>query len=119
MIDTETAEHYTWGEVSDGWHLVKSANLSVIQERMPPGAAEVRHYHQHARQFFFILSGIATMELNGEEQTLAMRQGIEVPPGAPHQMYNRSSDPLEFLVISQPASHGDRVIVETADETGT
>jgi mannose-6-phosphate isomerase-like protein (cupin superfamily) len=33
-------------------------------------------------------------------------------------MFNRSSEPLEFLVISQPASHGDRVIVETADEIG-
>jgi mannose-6-phosphate isomerase-like protein (cupin superfamily) len=118
MIDTESAEHYIWGEVCDGWHLVKSAGLSVIQERMPPGATEVRHYHNFARQFFFILSGTATMELNGEEQTLTARQGIEVSPGAPHQMFNRSSEPLEFLVISQPASHGDRVIVETADEIG-
>jgi mannose-6-phosphate isomerase-like protein (cupin superfamily) len=118
MIDTETAEHYIWGEACEGWHLVKSADLSVIQERMPPGTAEVRHYHNHARQFFYILSGTATMELNGEDLTLAARQGIEVTPGAPHQMFNRSSEPLEFLVISQPASHGDRVIVETAEETG-
>jgi mannose-6-phosphate isomerase-like protein (cupin superfamily) len=118
MIDTQTAEHYIWGEVCDGWHMVKSADLSVIQERMPPGAAEVRHYHQHARQFFFILSGIATMELDGEEQTLTARQGIEVSPGALHQMFNRSNEPLEFLVISQPASHDDRVIVETADKFG-
>jgi mannose-6-phosphate isomerase-like protein (cupin superfamily) len=117
MVDIETAEHYIWGEACDGWHLVKSAELSVIQERMPPGTAEVRHYHNRASQFFYVLSGTATMELNGEEQILQPRQGIEVPPGAPHQMFNRSSEPLEFLVFSQPASHGDRVIVETVDET--
>ena len=52
-----TAEHYTWGEGCDGWHLLKSDNLSVIQETMPPGTAEVPHYHRHSRQFFFILEG--------------------------------------------------------------
>jgi hypothetical protein len=44
-IDIATAEHYVWGDVCDGWHLVKSPSLSVIQERVPPGGAEVKHYH--------------------------------------------------------------------------
>ena len=42
MIDRGTAEHYTWGDGCDGWHLVKGADLSVIQERMPPGARAER-----------------------------------------------------------------------------
>ena len=36
----DTAEHYTWGGVCDGWHLLKDPTLSVIQERVPPGAGE-------------------------------------------------------------------------------
>jgi oxalate decarboxylase/phosphoglucose isomerase-like protein (cupin superfamily) len=36
--------------------------LSVIEEQMPSGASEVRHYHRNAQQFFFILSGQATLE---------------------------------------------------------
>ena len=57
MIDKESAPHYGWGEGCDGWHLVRTPELSVIQERMPPGTSEVRHRHGRARQFFFVLSG--------------------------------------------------------------
>jgi hypothetical protein len=34
---TENAENYKWGNNCDGWHLLKSDSLSVIQERMPAG----------------------------------------------------------------------------------
>jgi mannose-6-phosphate isomerase-like protein (cupin superfamily) len=109
MISKATAQHYLWGANCDGWHLVQHATLSVIQERMPPGAAEVMHYHQQARQFFFILSGTATFEIEGREETFGPQQGIEVPPSTPHCIRNAAQTDLEFLVISQPPSHGDRI----------
>ena len=109
MISKDTAEHYIWGAGCDGWHLVKQAELSVIHERMPPGTAEVRHYHERARQFFFVLSGEITLELNRERQVIVAFQGVEVPPGVPHQVFNQSGAAAEFLVISQPTTRGDRV----------
>lgn len=109
MISRESAEHYTWGADCAGWHLVRQDTLSVIQERMPPGTSEARHYHRHARQFFFILAGIATFELNGARETLGPQQGVEVPPGVPHRIANETQADLEFIVISQPRSHGDRI----------
>jgi mannose-6-phosphate isomerase-like protein (cupin superfamily) len=42
--------------------------------------SEKKHYHQHARQFFFILSGIATIEAKGKEIILHTQEGIEIPP---------------------------------------
>jgi mannose-6-phosphate isomerase-like protein (cupin superfamily) len=111
MISKDTAEHYTWGQACDGWHLVKAADLSVIHERMPPGTSEVRHYHNKSRQFFFVLIGTATLEVDGDQHTLTAQQGVEVAPGTPHQMFNTSDQDVEFLVISQPPSHGDRVQV--------
>lgn len=113
MISKKTAEHYVWGGISDGWHLVKEAELSVIHERMPPGASEVRHRHERARQFFFVLEGEATLEIAGEREVLRKYEGAEVPPGAPHQMFNESGGEIEFLVVSQPASHGDRRLIES------
>lgn len=104
----ETAEHYTWGGHCDGWHLLKNPELSVIQERMPPGTAEVRHFHHRAQQFFYILSGETLMEVDGRLLTLAAGQGIWIPAGTPHQMKNDSGADVHFLVISQPPSHGDR-----------
>lgn len=112
-ISKHSAEHYVWGEHCDGWHLVKDRELSVIHERMPAQTSEVKHYHQHSRQFFFVLSGIATIEIDGKEKILYPQEGIEVSPLVPHQMFNKSNDEVEFLVISQPTSkEGDRIVVD-------
>lgn len=111
MISKATAEHYVWGQNCDGWHLVKRDDLSIIHERMPVGTAEVRHYHQVARQFFFILSGTATLDVNGQLETLTVGQGVEVPPQTPHHIFNPADQPVEFLVISHPTTRGDRIAV--------
>lgn len=83
VVSPDNAEHYTWGEICDGWHLLKSEALSVIEERVPPGGAEAHHYHRRSQQFLYVLSGQATMVLPGETVTIAARQGLAVPPGTP------------------------------------
>ena len=107
-ISIGTAEHYTWAGRCDGWHLVNRPELSVIQERMPPATAEVRHRHRSARQFFYVLRGTAHLEAGGTDHDLTAGEGLEVAPGTPHQMSNRSEAEVEFIVVSQPHSHGDR-----------
>ena len=108
-VSRATAAHYTWGQACDGWHFAKSAGLSVIAERMPPGTAETRHYHERARQVFYVLAGTASFELSGTMHMLRPGDAIEVEPRAPHTMMNCSAADLEFLVVSAPPSHGDRV----------
>jgi mannose-6-phosphate isomerase-like protein (cupin superfamily) len=46
--------------------------------------------------------------VEGTVHSLDAGVGLEVAPGAAHQALNRSSADVEFLVISQPPSHGDR-----------
>lgn len=110
IINTNNAEHYIWGNGCDGWHLLKQDDLSVIQECVPMGEKEVRHYHQKSQQFFYVLSGIATLELSGTLHEVPAGSSIHVPAGEPHQLANRGEEPLHFLVISQPKSHGDRIL---------
>jgi mannose-6-phosphate isomerase-like protein (cupin superfamily) len=107
-VSTATADHYVWGKVCAGWHLVRSEGLSVIEECMPPGSEEQRHWHQHARQFFYVLEGELTIDFDDRTTVIKRRQGIEIAPGLPHQAKNRSDAETRFLVISQPPSHGDR-----------
>jgi mannose-6-phosphate isomerase-like protein (cupin superfamily) len=109
IVDRSNAEHYVWGEGCDGWHLLGSDDLSVIHERVPAGAGEVRHYHSNARQFFFALVGSITMELDGGPVTFHAGQGVHVPPGTRHRLVNRSGSPVEFLVVSSPSTSGDRI----------
>jgi mannose-6-phosphate isomerase-like protein (cupin superfamily) len=108
-VSRGNAEHYRWGNDCDGWHLVKDAQLSVIEELMPAGAAEARHRHQRAQQFFYVLAGELLMEVEGRTTLVPAGSGIRVLPGIHHQVRNPSSGPARFLVISQPPSHGDRI----------
>lgn len=111
MISKQTAEHYVWAAGCEGWHMVKSDDLSVIYEEMEPHTSETLHYHREARQFFFVLSGTATMLLDGRREVLHAQQGIEIAPGVAHQLLNEGDSDLHFLVVSSPPSHGDRVHV--------
>jgi mannose-6-phosphate isomerase-like protein (cupin superfamily) len=88
---------------------MKSAGLSLIHERVPSGTSEVRHYHLKARQFFFVLSGTVTLEVGGRREMLGRHEGLEVPPCVTHQISNESKSEVEFLVLSHPPGHGDRV----------
>ncbi len=110
-ISKNNSEHYTWGDNCDGWRLMNKPDKSIIQEMMPPGTSEIRHYHEHASQFFFVLSGVLTIELNGEKFELAKHEGLEIPAKTPHQVFNKSGQNVEFMVISQPNATGDRIIV--------
>ncbi|MBI5217716.1 MAG: cupin domain-containing protein [Bacteroidia bacterium] len=101
-------EHYYWGSTCEGWHLVKSKDLSVIQEKMPPRKTEEKHYHEHSQQFFYILSGVAKFEINGEIITVSAGEGIHVEPKIEHRILNETNNDLHFLVISQPTTKGDR-----------
>ena len=109
VVSIENAEYYIWGEVCDGWHLLQRDEMSVIQERVPAGGAEVMHYHTRARQFFYILEGEGTIVFEEEVIVLKKGQGIEIAPQVNHQFRNRSNADVHFLVISVPPTHGDRV----------
>jgi len=106
-----TAEHYTWGDPAnpcDGWYLLQTPELSVIEERMPPGTSEQRHLHKKSRQLFYVLWGELTMECDGVEHTLHAGEAIEITPGLAHQAINKSVADTRILVTSQPPSHADR-----------
>ena len=109
LLNPKTVEHYRWGDVCEGWRLLARPDLSVIQERIPAGAGEVRHYHERARQLFFVLAGALEIELRGQAFTLATGDALEIPPGAPHLVRNVAADDASFLVVSAPTTDGDRV----------
>jgi mannose-6-phosphate isomerase-like protein (cupin superfamily) len=109
IISKTNAPHYVWGAGCDGWRLADEPERSIIHERMPPGTSETEHYHEKAKQLFFMLSGQAAMYIKGERFELKVHEGIAVEPGVPHRMANESEQATEFLVISTPTTKGDRI----------
>ncbi len=107
-----TAEHYRWGQVCDGWRLLERSDLSVIQERIPPGAGEVMHVHARARQLFFVIAGELEIQLGEQRFRLTIGDSLEVPPGDRHLVRNDGNADATFLVVSAPTTREDRVNVE-------
>jgi uncharacterized cupin superfamily protein len=73
---------------------------------MPPGTSEVRHYHQTANQFFYVLRGHLSIEVGENELVLSPGQGVHITAGEPHQVRNRASVDAEFLVVSNLPATG-------------
>ncbi len=76
---------------------------------MPKGASEVRHLRNKAEQYFYIISGIATLEMAGVLHVIQPKEGFHVPAGVAHTLSNEHETDLKNLVISAPPSHGDRI----------
>ena len=110
LVSKNNAEHYTWGDNCDGWFLLKSDDVHVIQERMPAGASEVAHFHRRSQQLFYVLRGELTMRFESVSTKIAAGQSLVIDPPAVHQAANESAGEVEFLVVSCPPSHGDRFI---------
>jgi mannose-6-phosphate isomerase-like protein (cupin superfamily) len=110
-VSKETGRHYIWGGNCDGWQLLSTDSLSVIEERIPAGGGEVMHYHEKAQQLFYILDGEAMFESDGVTAVVGKREGYLVLPGVRHRIWNPGQADLHFLVVSEPRSRGDRVNV--------
>ena len=104
----ENSEHYNWGSNCSGWHMVKSQNLSIIEELMPPKTKEKTHHHNFSQQYFRILSGKATFEIEDKLVEVEQGYGIHILPKTKHRIRNDELEDLEFIVISEPTTQGDR-----------
>ena len=113
IASTHTAEHYTWGDGCDGWHLVRTDEFSVIQERMPPKTSEAAHFHARSRQFFYVISGKLSILLDGKLFEITAEQGLEVASKVAHRVFNDTDADVRFIVTSTPPSHGDKIPVIT------
>lgn len=102
-------KHYKWGIDCDGWNLVDNSSLSVKQEKMPAGTSEQKHFHQQAQQFFFILKGIAQLELEDAIIEIKSGEGLHIEAGKKHRILNAGAEDLEFILCSQPSTINDRI----------
>jgi mannose-6-phosphate isomerase-like protein (cupin superfamily) len=114
-ISIANADKYGWGDQCEGWNLVRAATFSIVEERMPPGSAEGRHWHARAKQFFYVLAGTLQMEIEGAKHELSTGVGIEIPAGLAHVARNDGADDARFLVISSPPHQGDRREADSDD----
>ncbi len=105
----ENSEHYHWGTNCSGWYLVKSEKLSVTEELMPANTTEHKHNYNFSKHYFYILKGTETFEIEKEILEANKGEGIHIYPQVVHRISNDKSSDLEFVLISQTTTRGDRV----------
>ena len=106
--DKNNSEHYFWGVNCQGWRLLDTNDLSIIEEEMAPFTSEKYHSHKYAQQLFYILSGAAEFELGDQKYKVLEGQSFYIEPELKHRIINNFEYPLKFLVISRPSSKKDR-----------
>jgi mannose-6-phosphate isomerase-like protein (cupin superfamily) len=91
--------------------LLDKANAPVLMQSLAeatlvPGAATDRHYHKLSEEFYYLLEGEGTMEIDGETREVGPGDAILIPAGAWHRIEARSA--LRFLcACAPPYSHDD------------
>jgi len=81
-------------------------NQSLAEATVPVGKPIERHYHKLSEEFYFILEGQGTMEIDGAIREVTVGDAILIPPGAWHQI--TASQTLRFLCCcAPPYAHED------------
>jgi mannose-6-phosphate isomerase-like protein (cupin superfamily) len=87
-------------------------NQSLAEATVSVGKPTERHYHKLSEEFYFILEGEGTMEINGEQRMVQSGDAILIPPGAWHQI--TATQTLRFLCCcAPPYSHEDTYFADS------
>jgi mannose-6-phosphate isomerase-like protein (cupin superfamily) len=78
------------------------SNQSLAEATVPAGGATQRHWHRGSEEFYFLLEGRGTMEVDGEECEVGPGDAILIPPGAWHQIRADQGGDLRFLCCCAP-----------------
>src|SRR3954471_17627436 len=70
-------------------------NLIVLR----PGQRGRVHAHEHQEEVYIVLEGTLTLELEGEQRTLARGEAARVAPDVRRRLVNRHPERLALLAI--------------------
>ncbi|MEZ0274371.1 MAG: cupin domain-containing protein [Roseimicrobium sp.] len=81
---------------------------SLAEATAPAGSATQRHYHKVSEEFYFILEGSGTMDLDEDLREVGIGDAILIPRNAWRQITALSSSSLRFLCCcAPPYAHED------------
>lgn len=82
-------------------------NQSLAEATLPAGGATDRHYHRLAEEFYFLLEGGGTMEIDGLLREVGPGDAILIPAGAWHQIRAGEEGARFLCCCAPPYSHED------------
>ena len=79
---------------------------SLAEATLVAGGETERHYHRLSEEFYYVLEGEGTMEIEGEVAVVGPGDSVLIPAGAWHQI--SSAKGMKFLCCcAPPYAHED------------
>jgi mannose-6-phosphate isomerase-like protein (cupin superfamily) len=86
-------------------------NQTLAEARLAPGGSTTPHKHIKTEEIYYILEGIAEMQIDQEVQSVGPGDAIAIPPGSIHRITNKGGSVLKFLCCCAPGyEHEDTIL---------
>ena len=106
-------EERPWGKFEI---LIDNSDCKVKQITVNPGGRLSYQYHHHRSEVWTIVSGIATMTLDGKISDYIYGETILIPLGMKHRVENKGYDDLIFIEVQYGSYFGEDDIVRIEDD---
>lgn len=110
-IITKTKENTNFRTV-----LFTGERSQLVVMNIPSGGEIGKEKHPHVEQSLFILSGKATVTLDGEKSEVGSGDVVVVTPGVKHNLINSGAEPLLVYTLYAPANHIDGRVHGTKED---
>ena len=82
-------------------------DFSLMERTLPPGGRRPPpHRHTNCSEAYFVLDGLVSVVVEGEELAVGPEGFVLVPRGTAHTFGNAGDDEARLLVIHAPAMDG-------------
>lgn len=118
MLKEKLPEALRHRVVYEQWGLTESLlrgdGYEVRRIKVHPGKGFGPRRHYHKSIYWGILSGTATIRVNGDEKVLTKGDGVQIPVGTIYELVNPGRIPLEIIEIAT----GEYLGEDDLDESG-
>lgn len=117
-MPAETSRPYVqkpWGHY-ENLHVEPHLIVKLIVVR--PGQTLSLQSHKHRAEHWFVMQGVAEVEVGGERRTLHTGESVDIDLGTKHRLANRNAQPLHVLEVQHGPWLSERDIVRYQDRYG-
>tara|TARA_R110000744_G_scaffold30351_2_gene71906 strand:- start:8458 stop:8814 length:357 start_codon:yes stop_codon:yes gene_type:complete len=106
-------EERPWGNFEI---LLDSKDCKVKQITVKPSGRLSYQYHNHRSEVWTIVSGVATVTLDGKISHYIYGETILIPRGVLHRVENKDLDDLIFIEVQHGSYFGEDDIIRIKDD---
>jgi mannose-6-phosphate isomerase len=106
-------ENRPWGTF---WVLEDADTHKVKRIQVNPGKRLSYQYHNHRAEIWSIISGVATVTLEGIVQEYQPGEVVRIPLGAKHRVANDQEEPLIIIEVQYGTYFGEDDIIRLEDD---